>query len=66
MTLRRTGAENLATTMLARDGIAAIWILHLAAARAYRDGHRAAAGVIDRDRRGGRAGVAAARGRARA
>jgi hypothetical protein len=32
MSLRRTRAENLAVTMLARDGIAAIWVLHLAAA----------------------------------
>jgi hypothetical protein len=39
MTLRRTRAENLAMTMLARDGTAAIWMLHLSAARAYRDGH---------------------------
>jgi SLT domain-containing protein len=48
MTLRRTRAENLAMTMLARDGIAAIWMLHLSAARAYRDGHKlAAAGIIE-------------------
>jgi hypothetical protein len=33
---RPTLAENLALTMLARDGIAAIWQLHLAAAGAYR------------------------------
>jgi DNA invertase Pin-like site-specific DNA recombinase len=36
-------AENLALTMLARDGIAAIWLLHLSAARVYREGHKAAA-----------------------
>jgi hypothetical protein len=46
MSLRRKRAENLALTMLAREGIAAIWQLHLAAARAYRDGHRAAAATI--------------------
>jgi hypothetical protein len=48
MTLRRTRAENLALTMLARDGIAAIWLLHLSAARVYREGHKAAAaGIIE-------------------
>jgi hypothetical protein len=43
MALRRTRTENLALTMLARDGIAAIWTLHLAASDAYRDGHKAVA-----------------------
>jgi len=48
MTLRRTRAENLALTLLARDGIAAIWTLHLSAAKAYRDGDKAAAaGIIE-------------------
>ena len=48
MTFRRTRAENLALTMLARDGIAAIWLLHLSAARVYREGHKAAAaGIIE-------------------
>jgi len=46
MSLRRRWTENLALTMLAREGIAAIWQLHLSAARAYRDGHRAAAATI--------------------
>jgi len=46
MPLRRTWTENLALTMLAREGIAAIWQLHLSAARAYRDGHGAAAAKI--------------------
>jgi hypothetical protein len=46
MALRRTRTENLALTMLARDGIAAIWALHLAAARAYRDGNKAMAATI--------------------
>ena len=40
MALRRTRTENLALTMLARDGIAAIWTLHLAAAKAYLDGNK--------------------------
>src|SRR5947208_5967625 len=40
MALRRTRTENLALSMLARQGVAAIWTLHLAAARAYRDGIR--------------------------
>jgi hypothetical protein len=43
MALRRPRTENLALTMLARDGIAAIWTLHLAAADAYRDRHKAVA-----------------------
>jgi hypothetical protein len=48
MTLRRTRAENLALTLLARDGIAAIWTLHLSAAAADREGHKAmAAGIIE-------------------
>ena len=46
MVRRRTRTENLAVTMLARDGIAAIWTLHLAAARAYRDGHKGMAATI--------------------
>jgi hypothetical protein len=48
MSLHRTRAENLALTLLARDGIAAIWVLHLAAARADRQGHKAmAAGIVE-------------------
>jgi hypothetical protein len=46
MALRRTGTENLALTMMARDGIAAIWALHLAAAGTYRDGHKGMAATI--------------------
>ena len=46
MALRRTRTENLALRMLAREGIAAIWTLHLAAARAYRDGNKAMAATI--------------------
>ena len=32
--------------MLAREGIAAIWRLHLLAAKAYRDGNKAMAATI--------------------
>jgi len=35
--------HSLALKMLARDGFAAIWVLHLSAARAYREGRNAAA-----------------------
>ena len=35
--------HSLALKMLTRDGIAAIWALHLSAARAYREGRKAAA-----------------------
>jgi hypothetical protein len=48
MSLRRTWTENLALTMLAREGIAAIWQLHLHAAGAYRTGHaRAAVSILE-------------------
>jgi hypothetical protein len=48
MALRHTRAENLALTLLTRDGIAAIWTLHPSAAKAYRDEHKAAAaGIIE-------------------
>ena len=41
-------SEKLALTMLARDGIAAIWQLHLAAAEAYNGGcPRAAVSVLE-------------------
>jgi hypothetical protein len=44
----RTPAEIIALTLLDRDGISAIWRLHLSAADAYRDGHRSVArGIID-------------------
>lgn len=32
--------------MLARDGVAAIWVLHLSAARAYREGRKATATTL--------------------
>jgi len=38
-----TLTEKLALSMLARDGIAAIWQLHLAAVNAHETGHPAAA-----------------------
>jgi hypothetical protein len=41
------GLENIARKILVREGVGAIWQLHLAAARAYRDGQKAAAtGII--------------------
>ena len=46
MALRRSRTDNLAISMLAREGIAAIWTLNLAAARAHRDGHKAMAATI--------------------
>jgi hypothetical protein len=36
----RQVAEAVAADLLSRSGIAVIWQVHLAAARAYRDGHR--------------------------
>ena len=39
-------AEKLALSVLAREGIAAIWQLHMAAADAHRTGHPGAAGAI--------------------
>ena len=48
MTPDRTPAEIIALTILARDGVSAIWALHLSAAGAYGDGHKSvAAGIID-------------------
>src|SRR4029077_3768073 len=42
------GIENIARKILVREGVGAIWQLHLAAARAYRDGQKAAAtGIIE-------------------
>jgi len=40
--------EKLATSILAREGVAAIWALHVAAADAHRTGHaRAAAAILE-------------------
>ena len=54
----RTPAEIIASTLIARDGIAAIWGLHLSAALAYQDAHkgkgRGGWGHGDRGRRGAR------------
>ena len=48
MTPDRTPTEIVALSLLAQDGVAAIWQLHLSAALAYRDGHKAvAAGIIE-------------------
>ena len=41
-----TLTEKLALSMLAREGIAAIWQLNEAAAEAHRDGHPSAAAAI--------------------
>jgi hypothetical protein len=46
MALARTMTEKLALTMLAREGVAAIWQLHLASAEAYRSGYPSAAASI--------------------
>ena len=40
--------EKLATSILAREGVAAIWALHVAAADAHQTGHaRAAAAILE-------------------
>jgi hypothetical protein len=38
--------EKLATSILAREGVASIWALHVAAAEAHRIGHPYAAAAI--------------------
>ena len=40
------GIKNIARKVLVCEGVAAIWQLHLAAARAYGSGRRAAADLI--------------------
>jgi len=48
MTPDHTPAEIIALTLLARDGVSAIWGLHLSAAGAYRDGNKSvAAGIVE-------------------
>jgi hypothetical protein len=42
----RTLTEKLALSMLAREGIAAVWQLHMAAANAHQTGHPAAADAM--------------------
>jgi hypothetical protein len=39
-------AENVALELLARDGVAVIWKIHVAAAQAWRIGHIAGAEVL--------------------
>ena len=39
-------AEKLALAMLARDGIAAIWKLHIIAGHAHRDGYHSSAALV--------------------
>ena len=46
MTRAGTLTNQLALSMLARDGIAAIWHLHMAAANAHQTGHPAAADTM--------------------
>jgi hypothetical protein len=46
MALLRTMTEDLALKMLKREGIAAIWRLHLAAAAAHREGYSGSAASI--------------------
>jgi len=38
--------EKIATSILAREGVGAIWALHVAAAEAHRTGHPHAAAAI--------------------
>jgi hypothetical protein len=48
MTQAHTLPEKLALSVLARDGIAAIWQLHVSAAEAHRSGYpRAAASILE-------------------
>ena len=42
----QTFAERIALELLAREGLAAIWQLHVAAATAYNDGYRRAAETV--------------------
>jgi hypothetical protein len=46
MSLRRTRLENIALTMIQRDGIKIVWELHLIAAKADREGSKASATTI--------------------
>jgi hypothetical protein len=46
MALRHTQADKLALSLLARDGITAIWKLHIAAAEAHGAGYPSAASAI--------------------
>jgi hypothetical protein len=44
--MTRTLTEKLALSILADNGIAAIWRLHMAATHAHQTGHQLAAGAI--------------------
>ena len=46
MIIADTLSKKLALSILAREGIAAIWQLHMAAADAHQTGHPATAGAI--------------------
>ena len=46
MTPGRKLTEQLALSILAREGVAAIWQLHLSAAEAHRTGHSSAVAAI--------------------
>ena len=46
MTRSHTLTEKLALSILVREGIAAIWQLHMAAANAHQTGHPAAADAM--------------------
>jgi hypothetical protein len=46
MAVRHTQTDKLALSALARDGIAAIWNLHVAAAKAHQIGYPQAARAI--------------------
>jgi hypothetical protein len=41
-----TLTDGIALRMLERDGVAVIWLSHLAAAQVYRQGHKAVAEAI--------------------
>lgn len=43
---RRTFTDQLAARIVAQEGIAAIWRLHLDAAKAHRRGHPAGAAIL--------------------
>jgi len=53
-----TLTERIALSILDREGVAAIWMLCVAAAEAHRTGHPGAAAAIQENRRSCRGGVA--------
>jgi len=46
VSLRRTRLENIALTLVQRDGIKIVWELHLIAAKADREGSKASTAAI--------------------